>query len=141
MKLTVVLALACGFIAAPLIAVGTASGSPTCDNADCVPFVARNVAPGAPCVSSTAYVFGLDASSGRTLVCAQVGLWVPARPLIGVRTLGAPCDGNPGLAQAPDGLPMACNGTGWVGDYTEIFFPKLFGATESHDSAALPQPS
>lgn len=65
MKLIAVLALACGFIAAPMTAAANASGSPPCDSPNCVPYVDRDVAQGAPCVFSTRYVFGLD-SSGST---------------------------------------------------------------------------
>ncbi len=122
MKPMTVLALTCGFIAAPVIAAGTASGSPSsCDGAGCVPHVAQNVREGTPCVYRTRYDYGVDPSTGNTLLCAAVGKWTPARPLVGVRPLAAPCDGSNGAAQSPDGIPMTCNGTGWVADYTEIF--------------------
>jgi hypothetical protein len=121
MKLIAVLALACGFAAAPMLAATPASGSPSCDGADCVPYVDRNVVQGARCVFGTRYVFGLD-SSGNTLVCNSENEWVASAPLIGVRTLGAPCDGSVGAAQTPDGIPMACISGGWRGDYSKTMY-------------------
>lgn len=120
MKIMAALALACGFITAPMMAAGTASGSPTCDAAACVPYVARDASQGGPCLIHTRYVFGLD-SSGGTLVCTAVDKWGQWVPLIGVRNLGAPCYGSSGAAQSPDGLPMACIGLGWTADYNEIY--------------------
>jgi hypothetical protein len=125
MKLTTVLALAGGLIAAPVIAAGHALGSPSwCDGPNCVPGVSHNVAQGAPCISGTRYDFGLDSSSRSTFVCTLTGKWVPTKPLIGVRTLGAPCYGNRGAAQSPDGIPMSCIGQGWNQDYDEIYYSK-----------------
>jgi hypothetical protein len=118
MKLLAVLAFTCGFIAATM-AAGNASASP-CDSAGCVPYVARNVAQGEPCVLATRYVFGFD-SSGGTLVCTSRGQWAQSRPLIGVRNLGAPCDGSKGVAQSPDGVPMTCIAQGWTADYTGVY--------------------
>ena len=46
MKLMAVCALACGFVAALVMTAGAASGSPTCDGADCIPYVARDVEEG-----------------------------------------------------------------------------------------------
>jgi hypothetical protein len=123
MKFMGVLALTCGFLAAPLMTAGNASGQPSCDGSGCVPFVAHDVASGQPCVFHDGYVFGLD-KSGRTLVCDSLAQWTPSKPLIGVRTLGAPCDGSSGLAQAPDGMPMVCNGQSWVQGYGELYFAK-----------------
>ncbi|MCW2689231.1 MAG: hypothetical protein JWR37_4121 [Mycobacterium sp.] len=124
MKLTAVLALAGGFIAAPVIAAGNASGSPSwCDGAGCVPWVARDAVQGAPCISRTRNAFGLD-SSGRTFDCAMTGKWVPTKPLIGVRPQGAPCFGSGGSAQTGDGIPMTCIGQGWTPDYSDIYYAK-----------------
>src|ERR1700745_398591 len=122
MKLMTVLALAGGFIAAPLIAAGNASALPPayCDGAGCVPGVVHSAARGAPCIAGTRYAFGLD-SSGNTLICTQGNLWVLTRPLVGVRPLGAPCDASTGSAQSPDGIPMFCIDGGWVADYSDIF--------------------
>jgi hypothetical protein len=125
MKLMAVLALACGFSAAPMLAVGTASGSPSCDGPDCVPYVTRDTVQGTHCDLRTRFPFGID-SSGRTLICATGGggTWVKTRPLTGVRTVGAPCFGSTGSAQSPDGLPLACNGHGWTASFHDIYFSK-----------------
>lgn len=123
MKLMVVLALACGFIAAPTLAAGNASASP-CDGADCVPYVARDVAQGAWCAPRTRYVFGLGPSSTGTFTCSSRSQWVPSKPLLGVRDLGAPCTGADSSAQSPDGAPLACNGTGWAAYYGDIYYSK-----------------
>ena len=79
---------------------------------------------GAPCTSSDRYVFGVDASS--TYICSLKSQWVPSKPLIGVRPFGGPCDGNPNAAQSPDGIPMACNGTGWVYNFNDIYYAKTY---------------
>jgi hypothetical protein len=122
MKLMAALALACGFITAPMMVAGNASASP-CDSAGCVPNVARGVAQGEPCTYSTRYVFGLD-SSGTTLVCTARSQWAQSVPLIGVRTMRAPCKESGGAAQSPDGVPMTCWRNGWTGDYTGVFFTR-----------------
>jgi hypothetical protein len=128
MKLMTVLALASGFVAAPLIGAGSASALPaTCDDVDCVPGVVRNATQGQPCISATRYPFGIDPTSGATLICAQVGRWVATSPLFGVRTPTAPCYGVDGTAQAPDGLPLSCNGTAWVMDFNKIFYTPATG--------------
>jgi hypothetical protein len=119
-----VLALAGGLVAAPLIAPGHASGLPSsCDGADCVPGVPRDAALGAHCDGATRYDFGLDAA-GATYVCTMTNQWVKTKPLIGVRPLSAPCDGDPGSAQSPDGLPMSCRDGGWRTDFDAIFYAK-----------------
>jgi hypothetical protein len=138
MKLMAVLALACGFIAAPVIAAPNASGEPecdgpdcvpavpyvpSCDGVDCVPYVARNVAQGARCTLATRYVFGLD-SSGKTMICTANNVWQSSSaPLVGMRTLGAPCGEAKGLAQTPDGQPLSCKYQAWTADYSGIYFP------------------
>jgi hypothetical protein len=125
MKLTTVLALAGGFIAAPVIAAGNASGSPSsCDGPDCVPGVVHNAAQGAPCISATRYDFGLDSSSSSTFVCSLTGKWVRTKPLIGVRLSSEPCYGNGGAAQSPDGIPMTCIGLAWAPNFNDIFYTK-----------------
>jgi hypothetical protein len=123
MKLVVVLAMACGFIAAPTVAAGYASAAP-CDGAACVPYVAHDVAYGGSCAPRTRYVFGLDPTSTHTFTCSSRQQWVPSKPLIGVRDLGAPCSGSDSSAQSPDGIPLACNGQGWAEDYGDIFNSK-----------------
>lgn len=125
MKLMAVFALATGFAAAPLFAAGTASGLPpsNCDGADCVPGVPRDAALGATCVQGTRYAFGLDAA-GNTYICSSRSQWVTTKPLVGVRPQGGPCGEDPGSAQSPDGIPMACRNGGWVADYQDIFYSK-----------------
>lgn len=109
-------------VAAALTSVATpatAVGSPSCDNAHCVPYVAHNVTAGARCAFRSAYVFGSD-HAGNTLVCTSVNTWFRASPLIGVRLLSSPCDG-PATAQAPDGMPLACNARTWIDDSAELY--------------------
>jgi hypothetical protein len=124
MRIMAVLAVACGCVAAPTMAAGNASASPTCDGLDCVPYVARNVSLGAPCVFGTRYVFGVESGSGDTLACAPEGRWIQWKPLIGVRTLQAPCDGSPGAAQSPDGIPLGCVDSGWIFDFASLYYAK-----------------
>lgn len=97
--------LACGLIAVPFLPAGTASAF--CDAADCVPNVARNVVPGAPCDPQHFYVYGLDSTS-KSFVCATAGVWVPAGPLVGIRAVALPCDVVGQSAQQPDGSPLMC---------------------------------
>lgn|GEM_PF-917348 len=125
MRLMAVLALAGGFIAAPLFAAGNASGLPpsSCDGAGCVPGVPRDAALGGHCNGATRYDFGMDAA-GNTYVCTMTNQWVQTKPLIGVRPLSAPCQGDPGSAQSPDGLPMSCKDGGWRTDFDAIFYSK-----------------
>jgi hypothetical protein len=82
--------------------------------------------PDGPCVVSTRYIFGLDAS-GNTLLCISYsagyteagaivwkGQWGQAPPLVGVRVPGTQCSGNSGVAQSPDGKPMMCQNQVWT---------------------------
>jgi hypothetical protein len=126
MRLVTVLALAGGFAAAPVITAGHGWAWPasSCDGVECVPGVVHNASLGAPCTSGDRFVFGVDATS--TYVCSLKGQWVPSKPLIGVRPFGGPCDGNPNAAQSPDGIPMACNGTGWVYNFNDIYYAKTY---------------
>jgi hypothetical protein len=127
MKFVTVAALVGGVIAAPLVAAGGASAQPQswCDGVACVPGVAHTAVQGEHCISATRYVFGLGPAQDDTLICSLVGKWVPTKPLIGVRPLGAPCtpnDVSTVSAQSPDGLPMSCNGTGFIADYNKIYY-------------------
>ena len=107
--------LAGGLITALIYPVGKASAS--CDSADCVPNVARNIAFTLPCTPQPQYNFGLD-SSGRTYVCDTAGFWVPVGPLVGERSVALPCDVlNQSAQQAavttnpntqPPGVPLRC---------------------------------
>jgi hypothetical protein len=123
MKLLAVLALACGFTAAPLIAAGGASAYPVaCDGVDCVPYVARNIVPTDACQFHARAPFGLDAK-GNTFACTAMNKWVAVAPLIGVRTMRAPCDDKvPGVAQSPGGEPLICKGQAWSGYYDVLYY-------------------
>lgn len=122
MKLLAALVLACGVTAAPMVVAGTASALPgTCDGADCVPYVDRNIAPTDPCQFKSRYPFGLDAT-GKTFVCNASNQWVPVAPLIGVRTMRAPCDEKvPGTAQTPLGQLLDCEGQAWTA-YNDVLY-------------------
>ena len=124
MKLMAVIALACGITAAPVMAAGAAVADPgTCDGVDCVPFVNRNIAPADFCQFKSRYPFGLDAS-GNTFVCAARNQWVPVAPLVGVRTMRAPCDDQvPGTAQTPAGQLLNCQAQAWTG-YNDVLYYK-----------------
>jgi hypothetical protein len=130
MKLVGVVALASAVIAAPLIVAGSASALPAswCDGAGCVPGVPHDATEGASCIYGTRWDFGLNASGATTFLCSSRNQWVPTKPLVGVRPLGAPCNAaqDKGSAQSPDGIPMTCNGTAWLADYTDIFYSKAY---------------
>ncbi len=124
MKLMAVLALACGFTAAPMMAAGTASALPgTCDGAECVPYVDRNVDPAAPCVFGARFPFGLDAA-GNTLLCTAENEWVTSAPLVGVRTLRAACDPSQQgkAAQSVDGQLLTCDGLAWTVRLSPLYY-------------------
>ncbi|OBA87252.1 hypothetical protein A5662_26315 [Mycobacteriaceae bacterium 1482268.1] len=123
MKLMAVLALACGVTAAPMMAAGTASADRgVCDGVDCVPFVDRNIVPTDHCSFGSRYVYGLDAT-GNTFACAATNEWLPVSPLIGVRTLRAPCDPNvPASAQSPAGQPLKCAAEGFTSDFDSLYY-------------------
>ena len=123
MKLVAVLALVCGFLAAPAVAAGDPSVSPACDGVDCVPYVKHNVVQGGSCVLASRYVFGLDVS-GKTYICTGQQAWAAqSEPLIGVRSQRQFCTGEKGWAQSPDGIPLRCVSQGWSQDYSAIYFP------------------
>lgn len=111
-----VAAIACGLLAASISLAGESSA--VCDQADCVPNVARNVVAGAPCTPSPSFVFGLDAGHG-TLICTPQATWVPVGPLVGERDVTMPCDAPGSTAQQPlagndlqlmrtRGVPLKC---------------------------------
>ena len=122
MKLMAAVAIAGGFLAAPLVGAGIATATPTtCDGAGCVPYVNHDAALGGPCTQSTRYNFGMD-PSGNSLACNSKGQWVPFAPLIGVRTLRSPCGDTSAVAQSPDGVPLKCAGGAWSADYGVMFY-------------------
>jgi hypothetical protein len=122
MKLMAVLALACGLAAAPLTVAGAASADPaSCDGPDCALYVKKNIVPTDFCQFQSRNPFGLDAK-GSTYACNASNEWVPVAPLIGVRTLRAPCDPNvPGVAVSPQGAPLTCKGGAWS-TYYDVFY-------------------
>lgn len=122
MRFMAAIALACGVIAAPMAAAGTASADPgTCDGVDCVPYVDRNIAPTDHCQFKSRYPFGLDAA-GNTFVCNASNAWAAVAPLQGVRTMRAPCDEKvPGTAQSPAGQLMNCEAQAWTA-YNDVFY-------------------
>lgn len=124
MKLMAVLALTCGFTAAPMLAVPTASADPaTCDGVECVPYVRKDIAPADYCQFKSRFPFGVDAT-GNTFVCAARNQWVAVAPLVGVRTMRAPCDEKvPGTAQTPAGQPVSCQAQAWT-SYTDVLYYK-----------------
>ena len=71
--------------------------------------------------TGTRYVFGLDAS-GNTYLCNASNRWESSPPLIGIRHLRSPCDGETGMAQSPDGLPLSCKNGGWSLEYEQMYF-------------------
>ncbi len=122
MKLIAVLVLACGLTAAPMLTAGAASAEPgTCDGAECVPFVDRNIVPTDPCQFQSRNPFGLD-GKGNTYVCAATNKWVATAPLLGMRTLRAPCDEKvPGLAVSREGQLLNCQGQAWTA-YNDVLY-------------------
>jgi len=122
MKLMAVVALAGGFVAAPMVAAGIASATPSyCDGATCVPYVDHTAELGTHCNQNTRYNFGLDAA-GNTLACSSKSQWISSPPLVGVRTLRLPCGEETGVAQTPDGVPLSCKGGAWTADYSTTFY-------------------
>lgn len=124
MKLIAAIALAGGFLAAPLVGLGTgtASATPsTCDGPGCVPYVNHEAQLGGECNQSTRYNFGLDAS-GNTLACSSKSQWVSYAPLVGVRLMRSPCTETSNSAQTPDGVPLKCAGGAWSADYSVMFY-------------------
>jgi hypothetical protein len=122
MKLLAAVALAGGFVAAPLSMATTASGSPGyCDGVECVPYVDRTAVAGEHCVQNTRYNWGID-SSGNTLACSSRSVWIAAPPLVGIRTLRLPCGTDTGVAQTPDGVPLSCMDGAWSADYSWTFY-------------------
>lgn len=122
MKLMAIVALAGGFVAAPMVGAPVASGLPViCDGAECVQFVDRGAVLGEACEQSTRYNFGLD-PSGNTLVCTFNKQWVASAPLVGIRPLRSSCGEDKGVAQTPDGLPLSCIDGSWTYDVSAVFY-------------------
>jgi hypothetical protein len=124
MKLMAAVALACGFVAAPMMSAPGASAVPGwCDGADCVPYVDRSAAKGESCTQNTRYNLGIDAA-GNTLVCGSRGAWLASPPLVGMRTLRSLCGEETGVAQSPDGVTLSCIDGAWTADYSAPFYQR-----------------
>jgi hypothetical protein len=122
MKLLAAVALACGFVAAPMMTATAAWGSPGyCDGSGCVPYLDHTAVAGEHCNQNTRYNLGIDASGG-TLACSSRSVWIAAPPLVGVRTLRLPCGNDQGLAMTPDGVTMSCVDGAWTADYSWTFY-------------------
>ncbi|ULE34956.1 hypothetical protein [Mycobacterium sp. IDR2000157661] len=122
MKLTAAVALACGFVAAPLFTAANAPASPGyCDGADCIEYVDRTAVEGAFCRANTRYNFGIDAA-GNTLACNSRNVWIASPPLVGIRTQRLPCGDASGVAQTPDGFPLSCIDGAWTQDFHVMFY-------------------
>jgi hypothetical protein len=114
----VVALLAAGVVAAPI-----AAAEPTiCDVPSCTPGIAPGAVIGAPCGSTTYYVFATT-SWGRLVFCGSPRRYAPryfrSPSMAGVKALDSNCVGyENNVAQAPDGLFLtyiASNGrTLWV---------------------------
>jgi hypothetical protein len=123
MKLMAAVALGCGFIAAPMVSVASASAYPvSCDGTStaCIPYIERGAALGDACVPNTRYNLALDAS-GATLACSASRQWIASPPLVGVRTLRSLCGQDKGVATSPDGVTLSCIGGAWSADYRVPF--------------------
>jgi hypothetical protein len=133
MKFTAIPVVACGLMAAALAPAGNASGSP-CNDARCVPNITHDVLPGWGCVGRDRYIFGVD-RIGRTFVCTLAdqwvaNKWVQAEALVGVRDVGASCNGPQGSAQSPDGIPLICGQQGWAeGVHIDDIYGRGIGET------------
>jgi len=80
-----------------------------------VPGMVSGAALGQQCSNTERFIFG-KAATGETMAClANSGTWVGASKLYGVQSIGTPCGGGSGAAQAPDGTPLICSAAGgWV---------------------------
>jgi hypothetical protein len=124
MKLMAAAALACGFVAAPMVGAGSAAALPgSCDGADCVTYVDRTAALGDSCAQNTRYNLGIDAS-GNTLACGSQGAWISAPPLVGMRVIRSQCGEDTGIAQSADGITLSCQGGAWSPDYSAPFYQR-----------------
>jgi hypothetical protein len=100
--------LAAGAVAAP-----PAAAEPTvCDFPSCTPGIAPGAVLGAPCESTTYYVFATT-SWGRLVFCGSPRRYAPryfrSPPMAGVKEENSNCVGHENnVAQAPGGLLLSC---------------------------------
>ena len=113
MRLTVA-AIAAGLLGAgTLLAPHAAAEPPDCDNPSCTPGIAPGIVLGSYCDNPTYYAFGVT-SWGRLVFCGSPRRyeprWFRSPSMWGVKEENGDCASyQPGdLAQAPDGLFLAC---------------------------------
>ncbi|QQW32792.1 hypothetical protein [Mycobacterium marinum] len=93
----------------------------TCDYPDCTPGIRPHVVLGAPCDSTTYYVFGtadyyvsFATEPGRLMFCGSPRRyeprWFRSPPMAGIKDENSSCTDFPEyyVAQAPDGLFLVC---------------------------------
>ncbi|MCV7317088.1 hypothetical protein H7J77_16235 [Mycolicibacillus parakoreensis] len=110
-----VAASAVSFVAGSLTAAPPAladPGAPPCDVPACTPGIMPNVVLGAPCSSTTHYVFGVT-DWGRLVFCGSPRRyeprWFRSPEMHGVKEENSKCASHDGeVAQAPDGLFLTC---------------------------------
>ncbi|MDT5240880.1 MAG: hypothetical protein QOG79_6535 [Mycobacterium sp.] len=109
--LAVAVLLAAGIVAAP-----PAAAEPTaCDVPSCTPGIAPGAVIGAPCDSTTYYVFATT-SWGRLVFCGSPRRFAPryfrSPSMAGIKELDSNCVGyDNNVAQAPDGMFLTCIAT------------------------------
>jgi hypothetical protein len=99
-----------------LLAEAPASAGPTvCDVPACTPGIRPGVVLGAPCDSTTYYVFGVT-DWGRLVFCGSPRRyeprWFRSPVMRGIKDENTACQSDEGyVAQAPDGLFLTCVAT------------------------------
>ncbi|MFZ0834455.1 MAG: hypothetical protein WAM92_15520 [Mycobacterium sp.] len=107
------LAGAAGLFAGVLTAAPPAVAEPTvCNVPACTPGIQPGVVLGAPCDSTTYYVFGVT-DWGRLVFCGSPRRyeprWFRSPSMFGIKDENTNCNTyERGVAQAPDGLFLAC---------------------------------
>ncbi|AQT80062.1 hypothetical protein B1R94_13530 [Mycolicibacterium litorale] len=125
-------AVIAGGLLAGTIALAAPSSATSCNAADCVPNVARNVVGGTPCTPGLSFVFGFDSANG-TLICSAGGVWTATGPLVGEGAVALPCAipgstaqerlaGNTLEPQVP-GVPLICTGPAGASRWAHFDLP------------------
>jgi hypothetical protein len=103
-------------VAAGVVAAPPAAAEPTaCDDPSCTPGIAPGAVIGAPCDSTTYYVFATT-SWGRLVFCGSPRRFAPryfrSPSMAGIKELDSSCVGyDNNVAQAPDGMFLTCIAT------------------------------
>jgi hypothetical protein len=109
--------VAAALAAVALISAAQTAADPTapvrCDYPNCVPGIVPHVVLGAPCESTTYYVFGVT-DWGRLVFCGSPRRydprWFRSPEMHGIKDENSNCSGYDGeVAQAPDGLFLTCD--------------------------------